>query len=523
VNGEQVMMELCRMVREGRTGAVEWRQDKRRRLFFVHAGTLVLIQSNLRSESPERVKERMPGLESGQAFDFAVAQLRVTEAFREAAGEVLVHPDVEAPSFEPHDVVALLWGAAERLPVPPPGCYPRIVPRLGVLVARLPAGGDVVRYLLELDGSRPLEDVIDFGPEEPGVIARALSVALVLGALEVGTEADLVSVHGAARSPAPEVAADAPTEPPPDVVRARTVAVEPVAPPDEEEDHARFGGATVTVNFGGTRIVPVGGAAAAAPDPLRAAVAAPDPLRAAFGPLLRILQAPDHFAVLGTTWQDTTETHRRAYFTLAQALHPDRFTLQPMDMRDVASELFDRVRAAWEVLSDDEKREAYIGKVIRGERSEDEQAMDRVRSILDAEADFKRGVAELTAGRLPAAHELFQRVATAVPEEAEFCAYAGFTTFRLQHGRDAAAAAAGAAKVQAAVQANEKLDNVWVLHGTVLRTLGDEGGARYAFIAALKQRPSNPDAARELKRLDREAAATESASGGFFSRFFGKK
>ena len=85
------------------------------------------------------------------------------------------------------------------------------------------------------------------------------------------------------------------------------------------------------------------------------------------------------------------------------------------------------------------------------------------------------------------------------------------------------AAAAGAAKVQAAVQANEKLDNVWVLHGTVLRTLGDEGGARYAFIAALKQRPSNPDAARELKRLDREAAATESASGGLFSRFFGKK
>jgi hypothetical protein len=118
---------------------------------------------------------------------------------RVKSSETLVasRADVPAPAFEPHDVVALLWGAAERLPAPPAGCVPRIVNRLVPLVARLPADTDVVRYVLELDGSRPFEDVIDFGPDEPGVIARALSVAYALGAVEAGTHADLVSIRGA--------------------------------------------------------------------------------------------------------------------------------------------------------------------------------------------------------------------------------------------------------------------------------------------------------------------------------------
>ena len=41
-------------------------------------------------------------------------------------------------------------------------------------------------------------------------------------------------------------------------------------------------------------------------------------------------------------------------------------------------------------------------------------------------------------------------------------------------------------------------------------------------------KPSNPDAAREIKRLDREKEAAEQqqqqeAAGSFFSRLFGKK
>lgn len=575
MSGLRLATELCRAVRENANCAVEWRHEKRRRLFFFRAGVLVLAQSNLKSESPERVAERAVGLDA-EALSAAVAQLRVHEALGEADGDVLVHPGAPAPAFEPHDVVGLLWGAADRLPPLPPEASPRAVPLQALLLARIPAGAEVTRYLLELDGGRPLEDVIDFGPDEPDVIARALALAWALGAVEAEGGDPSVVVRGSS-APAP-AAAPAFTPPPPaptpsadpsppradltvddiaDLIRGelqdaappaaapsdvqgpasqkpvaaapsdspahRIPAPEPAPAsqrpgatpprlttpaPDPEAGGARpFGGASVTVTFGAGR-----------------PVAAADPMEARFGPALtRIRMAKDHFAVLGTGWEDAPETHRRAYFGLAQRLHPDRFTSEPTDVRDVASELFDRVRGAWEVLGDEARREAYIAKVIRGEKTDDEKAMDRVRLILEAESEFKRGVAELQAGRLPIAHELFSRVVRAVPDEPEFNAYAGFTTFRLEHTRNEAAANEGAARVQAALQANEKLDNVWVLHGVILRTTGNDTAARRAFVTALKLRPTNPDAAREMKRLGRDAPSEAPAGGGFLSRLFGKK
>ncbi len=563
MSGARLAFELCRAIREHGTGAVEWRQEKRRRLFFFRAGVLVLVQSNLKSESPERVAERAPGLDA-DGLRAAVAQLRVADALGEEGGDVVVHPEADAPAFEPCDAIALLWGAAHQLPPWPADTYPRAVPVYAPLLARMPAGAEVARYLLELDGSRPVEDVIDFGPAEPDVITLALALGQALGAVEPTLGEPVLSIRETSPPPAaprpipavvtpavvtPAVVTPTPTPatptptptPPPPVAAPSTVAVDDIAdlirtelhapeeeetgdaatyphravptagPSDAPEDTRRpFGGASMTVSFGGAN---------------RGAPGTPaTPLESHFGPALqRIRAATDHFAVLGTGWQDPPEVHRRAYFDLARRLHPDRFTLEPPETRDVATELFDRVRSAWEVLGVEETRAAYIAKVIRGELTEDEKAMERVRVILEAEALFKNGVKELNAGRLPAAHDQFQQATRLVPEEIEFAAYAGFTTFRLEHSRNEGAATEGAARVEAAVKANEKLDNVWVLHGIVLRTLGNEPAARRAFLTALKVRPTNPDAAREIKRLDREATPPEAPASSFLSRLFGKK
>jgi hypothetical protein len=54
--------------------------------------------------------------------------------------------------------------------------------------------------------------------------------------------------------------------------------------------------------------------------------------------------------------------------------------------------------------------------------------------------------------------------------------------------------------------------------------MGNEAAARRAFVAALRLKPSNPDAAREMRRLGRERdAAAEAAPTGFLSRLFAKK
>lgn len=253
-----------------------------------------------------------------------------------------------------------------------------------------------------------------------------------------------------------------------------------------------------------------------------------DPIRKWFGSHHdRIRSASDHFAVLGIRWDESPESMRKAYFALARDLHPDKFTDAPQDIQSMATELFDKARSAWEVLGDDAKREAYIAKVIRGEKTEDEKATEKVQAILEGEGYFKRGVNELNSGRIAAANDFFLKACDLVPEELEFQAYLGYTRFRIHQGKDENIASAGVETIRAALKQKENLDNVWVLLGMVQRVKGDDAAARRSFIKALQLKPSNPDAMREMKRLEqtRQQAAEEpkKAEGGFFSRLFGRK
>ncbi len=554
MSGERLAEALGRAIRENATGAVEWRDDKRRRLFFFRGGVLVLVQSNLKSESPERVAERAAGVPA-DALPALVAGTRLAEALGEVRGDVVAHPGVAAPGFEPLDVHTLLWAAADRLPQIPPGSFPRAVPAHATSIACIPAGAEVVRYLLDLDGSRPLDEVVDFGPDAPERLGRALAVACTIGAVDPGSDGvAAVGVTLARRGAPPAVApaatavssadiaafisgslADAPVDasadqPPTAPPRGAPPAAAPRAAPAPSarppRDTTPFAPHDATDDGSPTHTVYAPRTAAAAPPPPPPAPVVVDPVTAYFGPALdRIRSAPDHFAVLGTSWQDGPDVHRRAYLGLAQRLHPDRLRDADLAVRDVAAELFDRVRAAWEVLGDDARRASYIGRTVRGEKTEEELAMEKVRRILEAEGDFKRGLGELTGGRVASAHEHFQRAALAVPDELEFNAYAAYTTFRLAHGRDESAAVAAASRLAAVLKENERLDAVWVLHGTVLRMNHRDTEAREAFVSALRIRPSNPDAVREMRRLEREKdqPPPSGGGGGFLSKLLGKK
>ena len=48
---------LCARAVEGATGALDWTDGKRRRVFFFEHGHIVLAQSNLKSESAERLAD----------------------------------------------------------------------------------------------------------------------------------------------------------------------------------------------------------------------------------------------------------------------------------------------------------------------------------------------------------------------------------------------------------------------------------------------------------------------------------
>ena len=59
------------------------------------------------------------------------------------------------------------------------------------------------------------------------------------------------------------------------------------------------------------------------------------------------------WTVLGIPlWTDSVKAHR----DLSLMLHPDRYADAPEELQELSTTLFDKIRAAWEVLENDEER-----------------------------------------------------------------------------------------------------------------------------------------------------------------------
>ena len=245
----------------------------------------------------------------------------------------------------------------------------------------------------------------------------------------------------------------------------------------------------------------------------------------------RIETAENAFVILGMPVDAESDDLRKAYVELANQLHPDKYNDAPDEMRERATETFDKVREAWDALETDEKRQAHIDHVILGKPTEDELAMEEVKALLDSEASFKKGLAAYNAGRLSAAHKFFEEAVSGAPEELEFCAYKANTTFALNRKTDREKADSALQDLRDTLDANQhqkrRLDGGWVLLGRAYRELGEKDASKRALVQALRFNPSNPDAPRELRRLEgkKSGSKTEDADEkpGFFKKLFGRK
>ena len=250
----------------------------------------------------------------------------------------------------------------------------------------------------------------------------------------------------------------------------------------------------------------------------------------------RLEDAQNHFEVLDCPWDSSVDRFRKAHRDLSLMLHPDRYADAPEELQELSTTLFDKIRAAWEVLENDEERKKYIDKEIHGIKTEEEQAMEELQAYWAAEEDFKRGMALFNQGRIPQAHVNFQKAVEACPNELEFRAYLGFTTFHSFKNSDKEAALRGIDDIKEVIELNQgqerKLDSAWMLVGRAYRENNEPEKAKRALKQALRINPSNSDAVRELKRVmgggPKKAAAKEKAAEpekkkGFFGGFFGKK
>jgi len=249
----------------------------------------------------------------------------------------------------------------------------------------------------------------------------------------------------------------------------------------------------------------------------------------------RMGRAANHFELLEVSWDSDPDEFRTAYTSLARELHPDRYHDGLPEDRELATELFDQLRVAWEVLGSDSLRREYIDQVIHGKKSAEEQALEQLNAYWAADDAFRKGLTIFTNGRVREAHDLFKQAAEAMPDELQFQAFYGYTTYAIHRVKDPPAAEAGLIRLRDALERNKsqerQLDAGWTLLGRAYRERGELDAARRALIQALRVNPANADATREMRRLERDGGdrgeggkgGKAGKKGGFLAGLFGKR
>jgi curved DNA-binding protein CbpA len=242
----------------------------------------------------------------------------------------------------------------------------------------------------------------------------------------------------------------------------------------------------------------------------------------------QVLGADNYFQMFGLPWEAPTEQFRQRFMDFARELHPDKYNSAAEPVRLLATELFDRIRGAWEVIEKEDERKKYTDRVIHGKKSDEEEAMEKVQAYYKAESNFKRGLAAFTNGRTNEAHTFFKSAVEDSPEEYEFLVYYGYTLFFTSRTKDPQMAAQGLSLIQRVLKENEKqdrkLDSGWILLGRAWRDQGDFNEALRAFKTAHELNPGNSEAKRQYQRTKEQMDGAAPASGpsGFLSRVFGK-
>ncbi len=218
----------------------------------------------------------------------------------------------------------------------------------------------------------------------------------------------------------------------------------------------------------------------------------------------------DHYTLLGIKIDATPEEIRKAYFSLARQLHPDR--LSALDIADETKEaqrLFAEVNTAFGILSDPVRRQDYTSILRRGGEAavaaEQARAEEMALRILDAEEAFRRGEAALRRDQLSVALQEFTHALQLNPEEVDYVAAHAWAEF-----------CASPDKVQIAQKTRTTLDRAITTSprsvtprfyaGRVERMLGRDGDALRHFQDVLRLEPHHREATTEARVIEQRLA-----------------
>jgi curved DNA-binding protein CbpA len=251
---------------------------------------------------------------------------------------------------------------------------------------------------------------------------------------------------------------------------------------------------------GGSR--PATPAPADPPGPATAGIARPTPSPSATSAEAAVRKAlleaaprareKDLFARLGLPPTAGKDEVKQAFLSLARQFHPDRFAAPGLaDLGDTVKDFFTAVNEAYETLSDDRKRAAYVAQ-----RSQGSQVGAAAAEA--ARIDYAKGEACLRTRDWAKARGFFEAAVRADPRAEHKAALAlALLSDPASRERDRAKALAEEALQDPAA------DRAAYVAGLIARDEKDDARAERLFRAALAANPRNADAVRELRLLER--------------------
>jgi curved DNA-binding protein CbpA len=237
---------------------------------------------------------------------------------------------------------------------------------------------------------------------------------------------------------------------------------------------------------------PVPAAPASAGAPPAAATGAEAQLRDALLAAAPRAREKDLFVRLGIPETAGKDEVKKAFLNLARQFHPDRFSSPALaDLQDRVKDFFAAVNEAYETLSDDRKRTAYL-------------TQRKSQGAVNAEAarlDFQKGEACIRTRDFTRARGFLESAVRADPR-AEHQAALAWAIMNDPGARDREKARALA--LEAARDAS--CERAQYVAGIFARDAEDAGTAERFFRACLKANPKHADAQRELRLLESRRA-----------------
>ena len=205
------------------------------------------------------------------------------------------------------------------------------------------------------------------------------------------------------------------------------------------------------------------------------------------------LQSEDYFQVLGVTPQASIEEAQHAYILLAKVWHPDRLAPQLFDVRQLSEKVFVRMSDARAVLTDPEKRAAYVVSLSQGVRPERTAPVE----MTSAAFEFQKADVFLKKRDLKQAEVHCRRAHEADPANADYLALLTWITVETE----GPAAANDPKHLQAltrALKMNERCERAYYYRGMLYKRQNRLEKAYLDFKEAAEINPKNIEAAREV-------------------------